>query len=541
MISIVTYDFAKRNFDSWEFENDYHAVYILENGTHAYVGESADVRDRARRHTVNKIKKQYKLKNMHVITHKDFEETPAKHYERILIKLMRADSKFIILNGNDGQKNIYYGRKNIFELRFDEFWPKLVEKELVNEKEFNLILNSSNYKYSPYTEMNSEQNSALNSIVNVLASGESHAHQAEFTERPILVNGDAGAGKTVVATSLFYHLKSDKNFQDKKIAFIIPNPSMRHEIQEVFKSVKGLSKKDVKAPTDITREKYDIIVCDEAHKLRNIKNQFTYNKNFKAACNRIGLDYTSCDELDWIFNQGQSFVLFYDNKQSVSPSELDTVYFEQRVNDRYRGFRPVKLKSQQRVKAGRSYVPYIYDMLYQKIKQKKIFKNYEFVLFSSFNTMYNRLFEKNREFGLSRLCTGYPWKHVSKKDDSLFDIVIEGTSIKWNKKTMGWVSDPSHEREMGSIYTLAGLDLNYAGVVIGPDLYFDKQDNKIKVNTDNFFDNKVKKGVDIEGIKGYVLNTYAVLLTRAIEGTYVYVCDDALREYLSKFIDIDSD
>ena len=537
MLNIVSYDFSKRSFSSWELENDYHAVYILENGTHAYVGESADVRDRAKQHAIDKIKKQYKLKNMHVITYEDFEETPAKHYERILIKLMRADSKFIILNGNDGQIKTHYKRKNVFELEFDKFWPKLIEKDLANEKEFFLILNSNNYKYSPYTNINSEQKSALTSIVNALTSEETHAHHTKFKERPILVNSDAGTGKTVVATSLFYHLKTDRKFQGKKIALIIPNPSMRYEIQETFKTVKGLSKRDVKAPIDVTKEEYDIIICDEAHKLRNIKNQFTYTKNFMVACERIGLDYTSCDELDWIFKQSKSFVLFYDNKQSVSPSELDTIYFEQRLYDRYRGVRPVELKRQQRVKAGRSYVPYIYEVLYQKAPQKKRFINYEFKLFSSFSKMYDKVLEKNKEFGLSRLCTGYPWKHISKKDDSLFDITIEGISIKWNKKTAGWASDPEHEKEMGSIYTLAGLDLNYAGVVIGPDLYYDKQDNKIKVNIDHFFDNKVKNGVDTETIREYVLNTYAVLLTRAIEGTYVYVFDNDLKEYLSKFID----
>lgn len=397
MLNIESYDFSKRNFSSWELENDYHAVYILENGKHAYIGESADARDRAKQHYVDKIKKQYKLKNMHIITHEDFEETPAKHYERILIKLMRADSKFIILNDNDGQKKIHYRRKRFFEPEFDKFWPKLIEKGLVNEKEFFFILNSNKYKYSPYTNIDSEQKSALTSIVNALTSEETHAHQTEFKERPILVNGDAGTGKTVVATSLFYHLKFDEKFQGKKIALIIPNPSMRHEIQEVFKTVKGLYKKDVMAPTAITRkaaEKYDIIICDEAHKLRNIKNQVTYNRSFKAACERLGLEHTSCDELDWIFKQSKSFVLFYDKKQSVGPSELDTIYFEQRINDRYRGVRPVELKRQQRVKAGRSYVPYIYDVLYQKVKLKKKFDNYEFALFSSFDAMYNKVFEK---------------------------------------------------------------------------------------------------------------------------------------------------
>lgn len=91
---------------------------------------------------------------------------------------------------------------------------------------------------------------------------------------------------------------------------------------------------------------------------------------------------------------------------------------------------------------------------------------------------------------------------------------------------------------MGSIYTLPGLDLNYAAVVIGPDLYYDISDNQIKVNKKHFFDNKVKRGSTDAELKEYIINTYAVLLTRGIYGTYVYVCDNALREYLQKFIPV---
>ena len=89
---------------------------------------------------------------------------------------------------------------------------------------------------------------------------------------------------------------------------------------------------------------------------------------------------------------------------------------------------------------------------------------------------------------------------------------------------------------MGSIYTLLGMDLNYAAVVIGPSLYFDKNDNKIKVDRNKFFDNKLKKGVSDDELMKYIINTYAVFLTRGIRGTYVYVCDDNLRDYFSKFI-----
>ena len=46
----------------------------------------------------------------------------------------------------------------------------------------------------------------------------------------------------------------------------------------------------------------------------------------------------------------------------------------------------------------------------------------------------------------------------------------------------------------------------------------------------------MKTGGSDEELREYVLNTYAVLLTRGIYGTYVYVCDEALREYLQQYI-----
>lgn len=150
--------------------------------------------------------------------------------------------------------------------------------------------------------------------------------------------------------------------------------------------------------------------------------------------------------------------------------------------------------------------------------------------------MVQQLRKKEEEPGLCRLSSGYAWEWKGKEDNTLIDITIEGVDIKWNSQTSGWSSNPDVKDEMGSIYTLPGLDLNYAGVVIGPDIYYDEMSNEIRVNKDNFFDNKVKAGVTEEELKTYILNTYAVLLTRGIYGTYVYVCDEALREYFKRFI-----
>jgi DUF2075 family protein/predicted GIY-YIG superfamily endonuclease len=538
MFSIETFDYSDKLFDEWELSFDYHCVYILENGKDAYIGETSDPVRRGKQHDSESLKnknREYHFQKMHIISGLMAEETPSKHYENLLIKLMRVDGQFNIVNCYDGERPHYY-RKNEFELHFDELWFDLEKKGLVKTKEFEAIVNSRSYKYSPYTALTEEQHRTLTSIVHTIDSGETQPHADTFKTRPILVNGDAGTGKTVVATSLFYYLKSNIRYKDKSIALVYANPATRCEIQEVFKNIDGLRKGDVIAPVSVTKKHYDIIICDETKRLRRNKNLGKYIVHFKSGNASLGFD-SSHDELDWILKNSDCQILFYDDKQSTSPSDIPHESFTARVHDdRKRGYRPIRLNEQMRVRAGSDYVPYIYDVLYQKATTVPLFNNYEFGLFDSFSKMKNLLANKEKTTGLCRFCTGYDWEWLGKDDGTSADIIIDGVSMKWNRQTGGWLSNPDAQEEMGSIYTLPGLDLNYAGVVIGPSVYFDKADNKIKVNKSNFFDDKVKKGVTDEKLLNYVLRTYAVFLTRGILGTYVYVCDHDLREYFKKYI-----
>lgn len=534
MFTIKTYN-CNNEYIHINFE--YHCLYILENGEYAYIGESNNPTRRLKEHQNNSEtnrNKKYKFERLHVITGDIFEETPAKHYENLLIKLMKIDNKFIIINRNDGQRQ-HYSRKNIFELQFDKLWLLLEEKNLINTKSFTLIINSNIYKYSPYTILTKNQYNTLTSIIHTLDSGEVKPHAAGFKTRPVLINGDAGSGKTVIATSLFYYLKNNPRYKNKKIALIYANPSTRREIQDVFKSIKGLSIKDVISPSQIARQHYDIIICDEAQRLRQCKNLGMYSQNFKKCNSYLNFD-NNHDELDWILNNSDYQILFYDKKQSTSPSDIIDSHFKERLYEKKRGIRPIELQEQMRIMAGHKYVPYIYDLLYKKVKCPITFKNYDLKLFNSFSNMISLLKEKENEVGLCRLCSSYAWEWVGKEDRTIADIIIEGVKIRWNSQTAGWISNPATKNEMGSIYTLAGIDLNYAGVVLGPDISYDIQEKSIKINKNHFFDNKVKKGVTDEELKIYILNTYAVLLTRGIRGTYIYVCDKNLREYLQNYI-----
>jgi hypothetical protein len=58
---------------------------------------------------------------------------------------------------------------------------------------------------------------------------------------------------------------------------------------------------------------------------------------------------------------------------------------------------------------------------------------------------------------------------------------------------------------------------------------------------ENYFDKKGKENNPRLGITytdddllDYVVNIYRVLMTRGIRGTYVYVCDEDLRNHLEK-------
>ena len=249
----------------------------------------------------------------------------------------------------------------------------------------------------------------------------------------------------------------------------------------------------------------------------------------------MGLD-SECDELDWILKNSDCQIFFYDDKQSVCPSDITKESFKSRLYARNRGIRPIALKEQMRIRAGASYVPYIYNVLFQKDISPQIFPDYDFKLFETFEDMFKQIREKESIFGLSRLCAGYAWKWTAKDILNKPDIQLGYTKIFWNRQTSGWLRNENAKEEMGSIYTLPGVDLNYAAVVIGPEIYYDYQENKIKINKSSFFDNKVKRNTSEEELKRFILNTYAVFMTRGILGTYVYVCDDGLREYMKKYI-----
>jgi len=174
--------------------------------------------------------------------------------------------------------------------------------------------------------------------------------------------------------------------------------------------------------------------------------------------------------------------------------------------------------------------------------------NFDFKIVDSPSELKDIIFEKNKINNKARIVAGYCWDWVSKKNGKIKDIIIPeyNFGMKWNLgTTTTWAIDKDSVNEIGCIHTSQGLEFDYVGVIVGPDLVIN--DGKLLVDpsrrakTDNSlkgYKKLLKENPEQakEKIRGIIKNTYRTLMTRGMKGCYVYFVDKELAEYFKKLI-----
>jgi DUF2075 family protein len=294
---------------------------------------------------------------------------------------------------------------------------------------------------------------------------------------------------------------------------------------------------------------FDLLIVDETHRLNQRANQpaAALNIKFREITTKLfGQDDTSKTQLDWITAKSTHQIFLIDPAQSVKPADVPIDTLERLVADAKAADHYHPLLSQMRVRAGSDYVGHVRRMLGaapgsgpQPPASVPDFGEYDFRMFDDVSEMCAEIVRRDREVGLSRLVAGYAWEWKSKGDKLAYDIEIGDFRMRWNSSQTDWIASPNSLDEVGSIHTVQGYDLNYAGVIIGPDLCFDTATGRIVVDRASYFDKKGKEANKALGrvysdddLLWYIQNAYAVLLTRGIRGIYVYVHDPALRDHL---------
>lgn len=534
--------------------NNWPLVYILSDGDtrRAYVGETANTLIRLNTHLKHAHKQL--LTTVHLISSERFNKSATLDIESALIKYMAADGRFSLLNGNLGLvDHNYYQKDELYSQIFRETWDKL-RAQGVAKYSLEAIDNSDVFKYSPYKSLSFDQRQGLIEIMRALL---------DPGLKNLVVEGGAGTGKSVLAIFLFKLIHSDetelnlREFSEEerelydllaqlkqryikpRMALVVPMASFRGTLKKAFRNVVGLHPDMVISPSELTKGRYDIVLVDESHRLRKRVNLGAYYGAFDKACAALGLDKHTCSEVDWVKQQADKAVFFYDPNQSIKPSDANAVDFlaiksspESKV---------MTLVSQFRVQAGQHYVQFIDDLLNTRLAADEKFrsKKYEFLLFDDMSDLVREIGLRNEQYGLARLVAGYAWKWRSQDDPSQHDIEIDGVQLYWNRTNIDWINSLGAEDEVGCVHTTQGYDLNYTGVIFGEEIRYDKESDQIVIHKDNYFDRYGKQTVKSAAeLKQYILNIYRTIMLRGIKGTFVYACDDGLRDYLKQHIPV---
>lgn len=550
------YDFNKDSLskitqNTW-VKNQWPLVYFIDNKKErlAYVGESTNAETRIKNHLATPAKAS-QLNQISIIGSDKFNKSATLDIESSLIQYITAEGTYKLLNGNYGLINHNYYQQDLYKDLFKEIWKKLIEKKIIS-KSLTEIENSELFKHSPYKALNEDQYNSVLEIMDGLCSGSTNR---------IFIKGSAGTGKTILATYLIKLLTSDvtgdsfddfnddelrevnyiREFQAKypkaKIGLVIAMTSLRESLQSVFQKMPGLKASMVINPSDTfnVKEKYDLLIVDEAHRLRQYKN-ISWMGAFRKNNQKLGLDDTGT-ELDWIIANSKNQIFFYDAAQSVKPSDIDENRFNILLDQP--DTLKIELKSQMRVQGGSNYIRFVDQVLNVNRIEKGLYSNkeYDLMVFESLKDLYDALKEKEDEFGLSRLIAGYSWPWASKENKSAVDIEIEGLQFQWNQTDKDWINSPTAFAEIGCIHTTQGYDLNYTGVIFGKEITYNTTKRKIEINPKLYFDQNGKKGIaDQEDLKAYIINIYKTIMYRGIRGTFIYACDENLREYLKQHI-----
>lgn len=550
MTSVVNYTYDKNviaKIKEWHYGTNWPSVYIIYNSKSAYVGETLDAVRRTEQHLQETAFEGFT--DICLISNKTFNKSVVLDLESFLIKYMGAEGSRELINGNAGVVNHNYFYKEAYEDDFKDIWQLLIKCGIVKKGLLD-IENSELFKFSPYKTLTHEQQNATYEILKRL-----YMVNNATKETMIQVIGGAGTGKTILAVYLMkllvdinsnkkvWQAIDDAEMSDlirhlsikmkgiQKIGFVVPMRELRETMKKIFKSIDGLSDDMVLAPEEVVKQYYDVLVVDEAHRLyrrHHLPGSHLYTKfdriNQSLMLEAFSRDVSAYTELDWVIRSSRMQIIFYDELQSIRATDIDKARFDEICKPRL--FAYYKLYSQMRCKGGNGYYDYIKDILEKEnltIRNYKKINNYQAKVVESIEELFSIIHDKDKEEGLCAVVCGPGWGIEE-------DIVIEDKSYRW--------ATTSKRKEMNtvlSIHKSQGFDLNYAGVIFGKEIYYDKEKKRIEVNSKELKDSFTKSAGD-DSMRQYLLNIYLTLMTRGINGTYVYAVDENLREYLKNYL-----
>ncbi len=273
------------------------------------------------------------------------------------------------------------------------------------------------------------------------------------------------------------------------------------------------------------------LIVDEAHRL-NMKSGMFSN---------LGEN-----QIKEIMKTARFSVFFVDDCQRIHMKDVGSVqYIKECAEEMGADVHLEHLSSQFRCNGSDGYLSWLDNAIQirETANIRLTEEDYDFRIFDSPTEMFEAIKHKNESNNKSRVVAGYCWDWKSKQDHRAYDIEIPQFFFRkqWNfNSNEPWLIGEHSIDQIGCIHTCQGLELDYVGVIIGPDMVYRNN----RVVTDGF-----RRSPNDQSLKGFksmmarkpnealqaadaiIKNTYRTLMTRGMKGCYVYCCDSSLAEH----------
>ena len=357
-------------------------------------------------------------------------------------------------------------------------------------------------------------------------------------KQTLIVEGGPGTGKSVVAINLLVEL-----INRRKVATYVTKNSAPRAVYE-SKLIGAFKKsrisnlfKNSGAFTSCEPDTFDVLVVDEAHRL-NEKSGMFKNKGE--------------NQIKEVIVASKLSIFFVDGAQKVTMHDIGDIESIQNWAHRCGSAVTIlALESQFRCGGSDGYLAWVENTLGVRPTANETLEgiSYEFRVCDCANELRNCIRERNGANNKARMVAGYCWDWVSKKEPGRMDIVLPGEDFaaQWNLDVDGslWILKPGSVEQVGCIHTCQGLELEYVGVIFGPDLVIRDGRWVEFPNRRSKMDSSIKGWKklslrDLEAaqrkVREIIRNTYRTLMTRGQKGCFVYSVDAETNAFLKRAI-----
>jgi uncharacterized protein len=351
--------------------------------------------------------------------------------------------------------------------------------------------------------------------------------------RVIIIDGGPGTGKSVVAINLLAALTAKRLLAKYVTKNRAPRAVFEQTLSGAYRrsqiaSLFAGSGEFIETPADT----FDALIVDEAHRLNEKSGLYANLGN---------------NQIEEIIRAARCAIFFIDEDQRVTWKDIGRKSeIEAWARQAGATVTHLKLESQFRCAGSDGYLAWLDQVLGIRDTANPVLEadEFDFRVFDSPAEVRRLIEEKNRTANRARMVAGYCWDWRSKKDPKAFDIVIpeHDFAMQWNLAQDGglWITAERSVEQIGCIHTCQGLEVDYIGVVVGPDLI---------ARHDEIVTRPEKRSRQDQSIKGYkkalkeepeearrkadavIKNTYRTLMTRGMKGCYVYCTDPETRAH----------